>query len=149
MISEARRCLDRSREPATQTPPPRTPNRQKAANLRLRKNEVSAAAFRDNTGAKGRCNWPQGRYRMSGRVRLGSRRLYGGIPRRGYGQNTVLIERYPPSVASVSTSAVFHRALHAARVIDEAAHSGDIGISFGAPKSISPSWRSRTRSSRS
>jgi dihydrolipoamide dehydrogenase len=52
------------------------------------------------------------------------------------GQNTVLIERYPTlggvclNVGCIPSKAL----LHAARVIDEAAHSDDIGISFGAPK---------------
>ena len=52
------------------------------------------------------------------------------------GQNTVLIERYPTlggvclNVGCIPSKAL----LHAARVIDEAAHAGDIGISFGAPK---------------
>jgi dihydrolipoamide dehydrogenase len=52
------------------------------------------------------------------------------------GQSTVLIERYPTlggvclNVGCIPSKAL----LHAARVIDEAAHAGDIGISFGAPK---------------
>jgi dihydrolipoamide dehydrogenase len=52
------------------------------------------------------------------------------------GQNTVLIERYPTlggvclNVGCIPSKAL----LHAARVIDEAAHADDIGISFGAPK---------------
>jgi dihydrolipoamide dehydrogenase len=52
------------------------------------------------------------------------------------GQNTVLIERYPTlggvclNVGCIPSKAL----LHAARVIDEAAHAGDIGISYGAPK---------------
>jgi dihydrolipoamide dehydrogenase len=52
------------------------------------------------------------------------------------GQNTVLIERYPTlggvclNVGCIPSKAL----LHAARLIDEAAHSDDIGISFGAPK---------------
>jgi dihydrolipoamide dehydrogenase len=52
------------------------------------------------------------------------------------GQNTVLIERYPTlggvclNVGCIPSKAL----LHAARVIDEAAHSDTIGISFGAPK---------------
>jgi len=51
-------------------------------------------------------------------------------------QNTVLIERYPAlggvclNVGCIPSKAL----LHAARLIDEAAHAGDIGISFGAPK---------------
>jgi dihydrolipoamide dehydrogenase len=52
------------------------------------------------------------------------------------GQDTVLIERYPAlggvclNVGCIPSKAL----LHAARVIDEAAHSADIGIAFGAPK---------------
>jgi len=52
------------------------------------------------------------------------------------GQNTVLIERYGAlggvclNVGCIPSKAL----LHAARVIDEAAHSADIGIAFGAPK---------------
>jgi dihydrolipoamide dehydrogenase len=52
------------------------------------------------------------------------------------GQDTVLVERYAPlggvclNVGCIPSKAL----LHAARVIDEAAHSGDIGIAFGAPK---------------
>jgi dihydrolipoamide dehydrogenase len=52
------------------------------------------------------------------------------------GQNTVLIERYATlggvclNVGCIPSKAL----LHAAKVIDEAAHAGDIGISFGAPK---------------
>jgi dihydrolipoamide dehydrogenase len=52
------------------------------------------------------------------------------------GQNTVLIERYAPlggvclNVGCIPSKAL----LHAARVIDEAAHAGDIGISFAEPK---------------
>ena len=52
------------------------------------------------------------------------------------GQNTVLIERYATlggvclNVGCIPSKAL----LHAARLIDEAAHSADIGISFGAPK---------------
>ena len=52
------------------------------------------------------------------------------------GQNTVLIERYAAlggvclNVGCIPSKAL----LHAARVIDEAAHSADIGIAFGAPK---------------
>ncbi len=52
------------------------------------------------------------------------------------GQNTVLIERYATlggvclNVGCIPSKAL----LHAARLIDEAAHSEDIGISFGAPK---------------
>jgi dihydrolipoamide dehydrogenase len=52
------------------------------------------------------------------------------------GQDTVLIERYAAlggvclNVGCIPSKAL----LHAARVIDEAAHSADIGISFGAPK---------------
>jgi dihydrolipoamide dehydrogenase len=51
-------------------------------------------------------------------------------------QNTVLIERYATlggvclNVGCIPSKAL----LHAARVIDEAAHSADIGIAFGAPK---------------
>ncbi|WP_300619753.1 dihydrolipoyl dehydrogenase [Dokdonella sp.] len=51
------------------------------------------------------------------------------------GQNTVLIERYGPlggvclNVGCIPSKAL----LHAARVIDEAAHAGDIGIAFGQP----------------
>ena len=50
-------------------------------------------------------------------------------------QNTVLIERYPTlggvclNVGCIPSKAL----LHAARLIDEASHAGDIGISFGAP----------------
>ena len=52
------------------------------------------------------------------------------------GQDTVLVERYATlggvclNVGCIPSKAL----LHAARVIDEAAHSGDIGITFGAPK---------------
>ncbi|MDR3390028.1 MAG: dihydrolipoyl dehydrogenase [Rudaea sp.] len=52
------------------------------------------------------------------------------------GQNTVLIERYATlggvclNVGCIPSKAL----LHAARLIDEAAHSDGIGISFGAPK---------------
>jgi len=52
------------------------------------------------------------------------------------GQNTVLIERYAAlggvclNVGCIPSKAL----LHAARVIDEAAHSDAIGISFGVPK---------------
>jgi dihydrolipoamide dehydrogenase len=52
------------------------------------------------------------------------------------GQNTVLIERYATlggvclNVGCIPSKAL----LHAARLIDEAAHADDIGISFGAPK---------------
>jgi dihydrolipoamide dehydrogenase len=52
------------------------------------------------------------------------------------GQNTVLIERYATlggvclNVGCIPSKAL----LHAAKVIDEAAHAGDIGIDFGAPK---------------
>ncbi|MGH8042178.1 MAG: dihydrolipoyl dehydrogenase [Rudaea sp.] len=52
------------------------------------------------------------------------------------GQNTVLIERYPTlggvclNVGCIPSKAL----LHAAKVIDEAAHAADIGIAFGAPK---------------
>ena len=52
------------------------------------------------------------------------------------GQNTVLIERYAAlggvclNVGCIPSKAL----LHAARVIDEAAHASDIGIAFGAPK---------------
>ncbi len=52
------------------------------------------------------------------------------------GQNTVLIERYAAlggvclNVGCIPSKAL----LHAARVIDEAAHSADIGIAFGEPK---------------
>ncbi|HEX7770584.1 MAG TPA: dihydrolipoyl dehydrogenase [Dokdonella sp.] len=52
------------------------------------------------------------------------------------GQDTVLVERYAPlggvclNVGCIPSKAL----LHAARVIDEAAHAGDIGIAFGAPK---------------
>ena len=51
------------------------------------------------------------------------------------GQNTVLIERYASlggvclNVGCIPSKAL----LHAAKVIDEAAHARDIGISFGAP----------------
>jgi dihydrolipoamide dehydrogenase len=51
------------------------------------------------------------------------------------GQNTVLIERYATlggvclNVGCIPSKAL----LHAAKVIDEAAHAGDIGIAFGAP----------------
>ncbi|HXR63637.1 MAG TPA: dihydrolipoyl dehydrogenase, partial [Rudaea sp.] len=52
------------------------------------------------------------------------------------GQNTVLIERYATlggvclNVGCIPSKAL----LHAARLIDEAAHSADIGIAFGEPK---------------
>jgi len=52
------------------------------------------------------------------------------------GQNTVLIERYPQlggvclNVGCIPSKAL----LHAARVIDEAAHANDYGIAFGEPK---------------
>jgi dihydrolipoamide dehydrogenase len=52
------------------------------------------------------------------------------------GQNTVLIERYAAlggvclNVGCIPSKAL----LHAARLIDEASHAGDIGISFGEPK---------------
>ncbi|MFI4970007.1 MAG: dihydrolipoyl dehydrogenase, partial [Lysobacterales bacterium] len=52
------------------------------------------------------------------------------------GQSTVLIERYATlggvclNVGCIPSKAL----LHAARVIDEAAHASDIGISFGKPK---------------
>jgi len=52
------------------------------------------------------------------------------------GQNVVLIERYGAlggvclNVGCIPSKAL----LHAARVIDEAAHTADIGITFGAPK---------------
>jgi dihydrolipoamide dehydrogenase len=52
------------------------------------------------------------------------------------GQDTVLIERYAAlggvclNVGCIPSKAL----LHAARVIDEAAHAGDVGIEFGAPK---------------
>jgi dihydrolipoamide dehydrogenase len=52
------------------------------------------------------------------------------------GQTTVLIERYATlggvclNVGCIPSKAL----LHAARVIDEAAHAADIGISFGKPK---------------
>ena len=52
------------------------------------------------------------------------------------GQNTVLIERHPTlggvclNVGCIGSKAL----LHAARVIDEAAHAADIGITFGKPK---------------
>ena len=52
------------------------------------------------------------------------------------GQNTVLIERYATlggvclNVGCIPSKAL----LHAARLIDEASHSADIGIAFGAPK---------------
>jgi len=52
------------------------------------------------------------------------------------GQNTVLIERYASlggvclNVGCIPSKAL----LHAAKVIDEAAHASEIGISFGAPK---------------
>jgi dihydrolipoamide dehydrogenase len=51
------------------------------------------------------------------------------------GQNTVLIERYATlggvclNVGCIPSKAL----LHAARLIDEASHAGDIGISFGKP----------------
>ena len=51
------------------------------------------------------------------------------------GQDTVLVERYAAlggvclNVGCIPSKAL----LHAARVIDEAAHSADIGITFGAP----------------
>ncbi|HJT98418.1 MAG TPA: dihydrolipoyl dehydrogenase [Rhodanobacteraceae bacterium] len=52
------------------------------------------------------------------------------------GQNTVLIERYPAlggvclNVGCIPSKAL----LHAARVIDEAAHAKDYGIDYGEPK---------------
>ena len=52
------------------------------------------------------------------------------------GQNTVLIERYATlggvclNVGCIPSKAL----LHAARLIDEASHSADIGIDFGEPK---------------
>jgi dihydrolipoamide dehydrogenase len=52
------------------------------------------------------------------------------------GQTTVLIERYAAlggvclNVGCIPSKAL----LHAARVIDEAAHMADVGITFGAPK---------------
>ncbi|HEY6545865.1 MAG TPA: dihydrolipoyl dehydrogenase [Dokdonella sp.] len=52
------------------------------------------------------------------------------------GQDTVLVERYAAlggvclNVGCIPSKAL----LHAARVIDEAAHAGDIGIEFGTPK---------------
>ncbi len=52
------------------------------------------------------------------------------------GQTTVLIERYAAlggvclNVGCIPSKAL----LHAARVIDEAAHASDIGITFGSPK---------------
>ncbi|MCK9538206.1 dihydrolipoyl dehydrogenase [Dokdonella sp.] len=52
------------------------------------------------------------------------------------GQDTVLVERHPTlggvclNVGCIPSKAL----LHAARVIDEAAHAADIGIRFGAPK---------------
>ena len=52
------------------------------------------------------------------------------------GQTTVLIERYATlggvclNVGCIPSKAL----LHAARLIDEASHAGDIGISFGEPK---------------
>ena len=52
------------------------------------------------------------------------------------GQTTVLIERYATlggvclNVGCIPSKAL----LHAARLIDEASHSADIGIAFGAPK---------------
>jgi dihydrolipoamide dehydrogenase len=52
------------------------------------------------------------------------------------GQNTVLIERYATlggvclNVGCIPSKAL----LHAAKVIDEAAHAADIGIAFGEPK---------------
>ncbi len=52
------------------------------------------------------------------------------------GQDTVLIERYGPlggvclNVGCIPSKAL----LHAARVIDEVAHAGDLGIDFGKPK---------------
>jgi dihydrolipoamide dehydrogenase len=52
------------------------------------------------------------------------------------GLDTVVIERYPAlggvclNVGCIPSKAL----LHAARVIDEAAHAKDIGIEFGAPK---------------
>jgi dihydrolipoamide dehydrogenase len=51
------------------------------------------------------------------------------------GRSTVLIERYAPlggvclNVGCIPSKAL----LHAARVIDEAAHAGDFGVSFGKP----------------
>jgi dihydrolipoamide dehydrogenase len=52
------------------------------------------------------------------------------------GRHTVLIERYPTlggvclNVGCIPSKAL----LHAARVIDEAAHAADIGIAFGPPR---------------
>ncbi len=52
------------------------------------------------------------------------------------GQNTVLIERYPElggvclNVGCIPSKAL----LHAARVIDEVAHAGELGIEFGRPR---------------
>ena len=52
------------------------------------------------------------------------------------GQDTVLVERYAAlggvclNVGCIPSKAL----LHAARVIDEAAHAGDFGIAFGEPK---------------
>ena len=52
------------------------------------------------------------------------------------GQNTVLVERYGAlggvclNVGCIPSKAL----LHASRVIDEAAHAGDLGIEFGKPK---------------
>ncbi len=52
------------------------------------------------------------------------------------GQDTVLIERYPTlggvclNVGCIPSKAL----LHAARVIDEAAHAADIGVEFGKPR---------------
>ncbi len=52
------------------------------------------------------------------------------------GQSTVLVERYAPlggvclNVGCIPSKAL----LHAARVIDEAAHAGDFGVEFGKPK---------------
>ena len=54
------------------------------------------------------------------------------------GQDTVLVERYAAlggvclNVGCIPSKAL----LHAARVIDEAAHAGDIGIEFGTPKIV-------------
>ena len=58
-------------------------------------------------------------------------------------QNTVLIERYATlggvclNVGCIPSKAL----LHAAKVIDEAAHAADIGIEFGAPKIDIPKLR--------
>jgi dihydrolipoamide dehydrogenase len=71
------------------------------------------------------------------RARLRSGRLHGGLPCcRSWSQDTVLVERYAAlggvclNVGCIPSKAL----LHAGRVIEEAAHAEDIGLSFGKPK---------------